>query len=83
MPHGDRSQVPLEPWLTDQWYCNAKILAQEPIKAVQDGRTKFVPKNWENTFFEWMKNISLGVSQGSFGGAIKYLLGLGPMDKFL
>ena len=39
-----------EPWLTDQWYCNAKILAQEPIKAVQDGRTKFVPKNWENTF---------------------------------
>ncbi|GIR54907.1 MAG: hypothetical protein CM15mP62_23780 [Rhodospirillaceae bacterium] len=44
VPHGDRSQVPLEPWLTDQWYCNAKILAQEPIKAVQDGRTKFVPK---------------------------------------
>ncbi len=57
VPHGDRSQVPLEPWLTDQWYCNAKILAQEPIKAVKDGRTKFVPKNWENTFFEWMKNI--------------------------
>ena len=57
VPHGDRSQVPLEPWLTDQWYCNAKTLAQEPIKAVQDGRTKFVPKNWENTFFEWMKNI--------------------------
>ena len=57
VPHGDRSQVPLEPWLTDQWYCNAKMLAQEPIKAVQDGRTKFVPKNWENTFFEWMKNI--------------------------
>ena len=57
VPHGDRSQVPLEPWLTDQWYCNAKILAQEPIKAVQDGRTRFVPKNWENTFFEWMKNI--------------------------
>ena len=57
VPHGDRSQVPLEPWLTDQWYCNAKMLAQEPIKAVQEGRTKFVPKNWENTFFEWMKNI--------------------------
>ena len=57
VPHGDRSQVPIEPWLTDQWYCNAKMLAQEPIKAVQEGRTKFVPKNWENTFFEWMKNI--------------------------
>ena len=36
VPHGDRSQVPLEPWLTDQWYCNAEVLAQEPIKAVQD-----------------------------------------------
>ena len=57
VPHGDRSQVPIEPWLTDQWYCNAKMLAQEPIKAGQEGRTKFVPKNWENTFFEWMKNI--------------------------
>ena len=57
VPHGDRSQVPLEPWLTDQWYCNAEVLAQEPIKAVQDGRTKFVPKNWENTFFDWMRNI--------------------------
>ncbi len=57
VPHGDRSQVPLEPWLTDQWYCDAKTLAEPAIKAVEDGRTSFVPKNWENTYFNWMRNI--------------------------
>ena len=57
VPHGDRSQVPLEPWLTDQWYCDAKTLAEPAIKAVEDGRTKFVPQNWENTYFDWMRNI--------------------------
>src|SRR5690606_34796405 len=57
VPHGDRSAVPIEPWLTDQWYVNAAELAKEAIKAVEDGRTKFVPKNWEKTYFEWMRNI--------------------------
>jgi valyl-tRNA synthetase len=57
VPHGDRSQVPLEPWLTDQWYCDAKTLAEPAIKAVEDGRTKFVPRNWEKTYFDWMRNI--------------------------
>jgi valyl-tRNA synthetase len=57
VPYGDRSGVVIEPWLTDQWYCNAEVLAQPCIKAVEEGRTKFVPKNWENTFFEWMRNI--------------------------
>ena len=57
VPHGDRSSVPIEPWLTDQWYVNAAELAKEAIKAVEDGRTKFVPKNWEKTYFEWMRNI--------------------------
>ncbi len=57
VPHGDRSGVVLEPWLTDQWYCDAKTLAQAPIAAVESGRTVFVPKMWENTFFEWMRNI--------------------------
>jgi len=57
VPHGDRSGAVIEPWLSDQWYCDAKTLAQEPIKAVETGRTVFVPKNWENTFFEWMRNI--------------------------
>ena len=57
IPYGDRSGVVIEPWLTDQWYCNAEVLAQPCIKAVEEGRTRFVPKNWENTFFEWMRNI--------------------------
>jgi len=57
VPYGDRSGVVIEPWLTDQWYCDAVTLAQPCIKAVEDGRARFVPKNWENTFFEWMRNI--------------------------
>ncbi|WP_163614985.1 class I tRNA ligase family protein, partial [Klebsiella pneumoniae] len=57
VPHGDRGGVPVEPFLTDQWYVDAKTLAKEPIAAVRDGRTVFVPKNWEKTFFEWMENI--------------------------
>ncbi len=57
VPYGDRSGVVIEPWLTDQWFVDAKTLAQEPIKAVEEGRTRFVPKHWENTFYEWMRNI--------------------------
>ncbi|EKV31533.1 Valyl-tRNA synthetase [Caenispirillum salinarum AK4] len=57
VPYGDRSGVVIEPWLTDQWFVDAKTLAQEPIKAVEEGRTRFVPKQWEKTFFEWMRNI--------------------------
>ena len=57
VPHGDRSNVVIEPFLTDQWYVNAKKLAQPAIAAVREGKTKFVPKNWENTYFNWMENI--------------------------
>ncbi len=57
VPYGDRSGVVIEPWLTDQWYADAKTLARPCIEAVERGRTRFVPKNWENTFFEWMRNI--------------------------
>ncbi|HZH26966.1 MAG TPA: valine--tRNA ligase [Azospirillaceae bacterium] len=57
VPHGDRSGVPIEPWLTDQWYCDAATLAKPAIEAVEQGRTVFVPKSWENTYFEWMRNI--------------------------
>ena len=57
VPHGDRSQVPLEPWLTDQWYCDAATLAKPAIAAVENGQTRFVPENWQNTYFEWMCNI--------------------------
>ncbi|GAB2178602.1 valine--tRNA ligase [Dongia sp. agr-C8] len=56
-PYGDRSDVVIEPWLTDQWYCDAATLAKPAIKAVEEGRTVFVPRNWENTYFEWMRNI--------------------------
>ncbi len=57
VPHGDRGGVPLEPWLTDQWYCDAATLAKPAIEAVETGKTVFVPKNWEKTYFEWMRNI--------------------------
>jgi valyl-tRNA synthetase len=57
VPYGDRSGVIVEPWLTDQWFVDAKTLAGPAIKAVEDGRTKFVPQHWENTYFEWMRNI--------------------------
>ncbi|HET6522528.1 MAG TPA: valine--tRNA ligase, partial [Geminicoccaceae bacterium] len=57
VPHGDRSGLPIEPYLTDQWYCDAATLAEPAIEAVEDGRTRFVPKQWENTYFEWMRNI--------------------------
>ena len=57
VPHGDRSGVVIEPWLTDQWYVDAKTLAQPAIAAVEDGRTVFEPRNWDKTYFEWMRNI--------------------------
>ena len=57
VPHGDRSGVPIEPRLTVQWYCNAAVLAKPAIEAVEQGRTKFVPQQWENTFFAWMRDI--------------------------
>ncbi len=57
VPHGDRSGVAIEPWLTDQWYVDAATLAKPAIEAVEDGRIVFVPKQWENTYFEWMRNI--------------------------
>ncbi|WP_420431718.1 valine--tRNA ligase [Hyphobacterium sp.] len=56
-PFGDRSGVVVEPFLTDQWFVKADVLAKDAIAAVEDGRTKFHPKNWENTYFNWMRNI--------------------------
>ena len=57
VPHGDRGGVPIEPYLTDQWYVNAEVLAQPAMQSVREGRTNFVPKNWDKTYFEWMENI--------------------------
>ncbi len=56
-PFGDRSQTVIEPMLTDQWYADAKTLAKPAIDAVERGETVFVPRNWEKTYFEWMRNI--------------------------
>ncbi len=57
VPHGDRSGVVIEPWLTDQWYVDAATLAKPAIEAVERGQTVFVPRNWEKTYFEWLRNI--------------------------
>lgn len=56
-PFGDRSNVVIEPWMTDQWYVDAKTMAQPAIAAVKEGKTKFVPENWEKTYYNWMENI--------------------------
>ncbi|MFL5021889.1 MAG: valine--tRNA ligase, partial [Microvirga sp.] len=57
VPHGDRSNVVIEPYLTDQWYVNVKPLADRALDAVRKGQTKFVPENWEKTYFQWLENI--------------------------
>ncbi len=57
VPHGDRGGVPIEPRMTDQWWVDNKTLAKPAIESVREGRTNFVPKNWENTYFQWMENI--------------------------
>ena len=57
VPHGDRSGAVLEPYLTDQWYVEAKTLAQPAMAAVRERKTAFVPSQWEATFFNWMENI--------------------------
>jgi len=56
-PFGDRSNVVIEPMLTDQWYVNAAEMAKRPIQAVETGKTKFVPEQWTKTYFQWMRNI--------------------------
>jgi valyl-tRNA synthetase len=58
IPYDEKSKlVVIEPYLTDQWYVDAKTLAQPAIKAVEEGRTQFLPKTWERTYFDWLRNI--------------------------
>jgi valyl-tRNA synthetase len=57
VPHGDRSSAVIEPFLSDEWFVNAKALAVQAMAAVEDGRTVFVPRNWEKTYFDWLENI--------------------------
>lgn len=56
-PYGDRGGVVIEPWLTDQWYVDAKTLSIPPMEAVRNGSIEIVPKSWEKTFFNWMEDI--------------------------
>ena len=56
-PYGDRSGVVVEPWLTDQWYVDAKTLAQPALEAVRSGAIQIVPKTWEKTYYNWLENI--------------------------
>ena len=57
VPYGDRSGVPVEPYLTEQWYADARTLAGPAIRAVEEGRTRFVPDNWTRTYYQWMHTI--------------------------
>ena len=57
MPHGDRSKVAIEPFLTDQWYVDAKTLAEPALAAVREGRTRILPERDEKTYFHWLENI--------------------------
>jgi len=57
VPRGDRSGVVIEPWLTDQWYVKASVLAKPAIEAVEDGRIQFVPQQYANMYFAWMRDI--------------------------
>ena len=57
LPYGDRSDVIIEPYLTDQWYVDAKKLAQPAIASVKENKTSFVPSSWSKNYFEWMENI--------------------------
>ncbi|THB66388.1 MAG: valine--tRNA ligase [Gammaproteobacteria bacterium] len=57
VPRGDRTNAVIEPYLTDQWYVKAEPLAKPARDAVEDGRIKFIPSNWDKTYFEWMRNI--------------------------
>ncbi|MFK3557786.1 valine--tRNA ligase [Pasteurella multocida] len=57
VPYGDRGGVPIEPMLTDQWYVSVKPLAEVAVKAVEDGEIQFVPKQYENLYFSWMRDI--------------------------
>jgi valyl-tRNA synthetase len=57
VPHGDRSGAAIEPYLTEQWYVDAKTLAAPALEVIREGKTSFIPKNWEKTYFDWLENI--------------------------
>ena len=82
VPHGDRSGVPVEPWLMDQWYVNAEALAKPAIEAVRDGRTKFVRNAGKKLTLTGWKTSSPGAYRAKSGGATRYRPGTVPTARF-
>lgn len=78
VPHGDRGGVPIEPRLTEQWFVDNKTLGQPALESVREGRTRFIPRNWENTYFNWLENIERGAFPASSGGDTRFPHGMVP-----
>ena len=71
VPHGDRSKVAIEPFLTDQWFVDAAKLAGPALAAVRDGRTRILPEQYEKVYYHWLENIEPWCIRASSGGVIR------------
>lgn len=76
VPRGDRSGAVIEPYLTDQWYVAVESLAKPAIEAVESGEIRFVPENWNKTYYQWMHIFRIGAFHGNCGGVTGYQLGM-------
>ena len=81
VPHAQRGNAIIEPWLTDQWYVNAAELAKRAIATVEDGSTRFIPKIGRRPTSSGCATFSLGASRASFGGDIRSRPGTGPTAR--
>jgi valyl-tRNA synthetase len=81
VPTAERTGVIVEPYLTDQWYVDAKTLGKPALEAVEDGRTQFVPKQWENTYFSWMRNLEPWCISRQLWWGYQIPAWFGPDDK--
>ena len=81
IPYAERSGVVVEPYLSDQWYVDAKTMAEPAIKAVEDGRMEFVPKQWENTYFAWMRDLQPWCISRQLWWGYQIPVWYGPDDK--
>jgi len=81
VPRGDRSNTVIEPFLTEQWYVKTESLAAPAIEAVENGDIRFIPDNWKNTYYAWMRDI--GVSAVNYGGDTAFLHGMTKKISFM